>query len=53
MLINYNRSGMLWILKIREKVGVILNSQNILEVETYKYLGIMINHSLKEETQSS
>ena len=46
MIINENKSGILRILKRSETKWIIKNSLNIIESETYKYLGVVINQSL-------
>ena len=52
MKINENKSGILRILKMKRKTGLIENCLNIPEVDTYKYLGIQINQSLRSETHN-
>ena len=47
MKINEKKSGYLRILKRRGKTFSIANELNIPEVSEYKYLGILINQSLK------
>ena len=52
MKINERKSGILRILKKRGKTRKIENSLDIPEVESYKYLGIHINQSLRLDTHN-
>ena len=47
MKINEKKSGILRILKRNGKVGYIENTLNIPEVKEYKYLGIILNQSIR------
>ena len=47
MKINELKSGILRILKRTRKIGIIPNKLNTLEVNQYKYLGIMLNQSIR------
>ena len=49
--INETKSGLLGILKNSGKISIIINAMNIPEVNSYKYLGVIINQSLIIENQ--
>ena len=52
MKVNEHKSGILWILKKKDKIYRIENTLNIPEVENFKYLGIQLNKSLRTDTRN-
>ena len=46
MKINETKSGLLRILLKSVNISIIINAMNIPEVNSYKYLGVIINQSL-------
>ena len=46
MKINETKSGILRILKKSVNISIIINAMNIPEVNSFKYLGVIINQSL-------
>ena len=50
MKIKEQKSGILRILKKMGKIGRIENALNLREVESYKYLGVQINQSIRTYT---
>ena len=52
MKVNEHKSGILRILKKKDKIDRIENILNIPEVENFKYLGIQLNKSLRTDTRN-